>query len=137
MGSYSISQVGSLAGWAALDGVMPGKAFIEEQLGADFTGISVNGTEPGGESPFWHTHSALEEIYIVLDGEGELALDDEVVPLTAGTIVRVGTNVWRALRCLPDSPHALAWLCIRTGGDTLAKIGDDSELDSERPFPWA
>ena len=56
---------------------------------------------------------------------------------TPGTVVRVGTDTWRAMRCLPDSPVPLRWLCIRGGGDTLANIGNDADLNQERPFPWA
>lgn len=136
MSTYSVSQVGPIDGWGALDGVAPGKAFVEEALGNEFVGISVNGTEPGGTSPFWHTHSKLEEIYIFIDGTGELALDDEVIAVGAGTIARVGPNVWRGLRCSPDSPTQLKWLCIRAGGDTLAHIGNDADLDGDRPYPW-
>ena len=136
MSNYYTSQVGPLADWGALDGVAPGKKFVEGELGSQFAGISVNFTQPGGATPFWHTHNTLEEIYIFLEGEGEFAVEDEVLPIHPGTIIRVGQGAWRAHRCLPDG-SALKWLCVRAGGDTLENIGNDAEIDSDRPYPWS
>lgn len=137
MSDYGISQVGPVADWSALEGAAPGKKFVEGDLGSEFAGISVNSTPQGEQSKFWHAHSKLEEIYMFLEGSGEMGVDDDVVPVQAGTIVRVGQGVWRVLRCLPESDVPLKWLCIRAGGEKLADIGHDAELDRERPFPWA
>lgn len=137
MGTYSVSQIGSMQTWAALEGVAPGKAFVETELGNEFIGISVNNTAPGATSPFWHTHSKIEEIYVFLEGVGQMALDDEVIAVAPGTVVRVGTDVWRALVCSPDSDSDLKWLCLRAGGAPLNQIGNDAEIDGERPYPWS
>lgn len=136
MSKYEIVEVGPLETWANLEGVAPGKEFVDGKLGSEFVGVSVNSTPPGGESPFWHTHTQVEEIYVILTGTGELALDEQVIPLQAGSIVRVPKDVWRALRCLPTSPQSMEWLCLRAGGDSLENIGQDGQLDQERPFPW-
>lgn len=122
--------------WKNLAGVAPGKSFVEGNLDSEFVGLSVNNTPPGGGSPFWHEHSKIEEIYVFLEGDGEMAIDDEVVPVAAGTIIRVPQGVWRALRCLPSSETDLKWLCIRAGEGSLAEIGNDAAIDQERPFPW-
>lgn len=131
MSSYSVADVGGFDVWDET-----GKRFVEKDVATRFIGMSVNSTRPGEGSAFWHAHAKLEELYIVLDGQGEIALDDEVVPLTAGTTVRVGPGVWHALRALPDSPVPMRWLCVRSGGEALREIGHDAERDSERPFPW-
>ncbi|MGO3766204.1 cupin domain-containing protein [Microbacterium gubbeenense] len=130
MSEYNVTTIGSVGSWT-------GKQFIEGDLGVENVGISVNATDPGDESPFWHSHAILEEIYVVLDGEGELAVGDDVVPLSAGTVVRVAPDSMRALRCLPSSPVALKWLCLRSGADSLAGTGKDATLDKESPFPWS
>ena len=137
MSDYTIFEAGPLSEWSQLNGVAPGKKFLEGELDLEFTGLSINATPPGGESPFWHTHAKVGEIYIFLEGTGELAVDDDIVPTKPGTMVRVGPDVWRAVRCLPDSDVPLKWLCIRNGGATLAAIGDDAEIDFGRPFPWS
>lgn len=128
----TVTQIGPLDAW----GGEKGKHFIEKEIGAQFAGVSVNTTEPGGESPFWHSHARLEEIYMIVDGRGEIALDDEVLPLEPGTVVRAAPGVMHVLRCLPDSPTALRWLCVRAAGVELEGVGTDATLDRERPFPW-
>ena len=70
-----------------------------------------------------------------------MGLDDEVVPVKAGTAVWVGQGVMRVWRCTPNSPTALKWLCIRAGGDRLANLsGTHSDATkvtaTERPLPW-
>ncbi len=35
----------------------------------------------GEQAGYWHTHSAIEEVYLFLTGQGEMGLDDEVVPV--------------------------------------------------------
>jgi len=128
----NVTQIGELASW----GGETGKQFVEKEVGAQFAGVSVNTTQPGGEAPFWHAHARLEEIYVVIDGRGEFALGDEVLPLEAGTVVRVAPGVMHALRALPDSPTPMRWICIRAAGMELSEVGRDAELDRDRPFPW-
>ncbi|WP_193597753.1 cupin domain-containing protein [Microbacterium sp. YJN-G] len=128
----TVTQIGQLDAW----GGEKGKHFIEKEIGAQFVGTSVNTTQPGGESPFWHAHTKLEEIYIIVDGRGEFALGDEVLPLEPGTTLRVAPGVMHALRALPDSPAPMRWLCIRAAGQEMSSVGNDAELDRDRPFPW-
>lgn len=130
MSEHTVTDIGRVDSWT-------GKQFIDGALGSENAGISINATEPGDQSPFWHSHAHTEEIYIVLDGEGEIAIDDDVVPLSAGSAVRVAPNSMLALRCLPSSAGALKWICVRSGADSLAGIGKDAALDRERPFPWS
>lgn len=129
MSGYNVTQIGTVDAWT-------GKEFVEGELGTANVGISINATEPGGESPFWHSHARIEEVYLVLEGTGEIAIGDDIVPLQAGTLVRVAPGSMLALRCLPDSPAPMKWICVRTGADSLADIGNDATLDSDRPFPW-
>lgn len=137
MSSYDILEIGAPDTWADPEGGPVAKQFIDKQMPAQFIGTSTNAAEPGTEAPFWHAHDVLEEVYLFLAGRGQMALDDDVVDVQAGSVVRVGQGVMRAWRALPDSPEPLRWLCIRAGGDTLAGIGRDGSLDRERPMPWA
>ena len=129
MSDYSVISIGSVDSWA-------GKSFVQGDLGSDTLGLSVNATEPGESSPFWHSHASSEEIYIVLDGRGEISVAGDIVPLEAGTVVRVAPGTEMALRALPESPVAMKWLCIRSGADTIEAIGNDATIDQETPFPW-
>jgi uncharacterized cupin superfamily protein len=129
MSEYKVTELGGIDEWV-------GKSFIQGEIGADTVGISVNATEPGDSSPFWHSHAESEEIYIVLDGRGEISVGADTVALKAGTVVRVAPSSKLALRALPDSATPLKWLCIRSGANTIEAIGNDATLDQETPFPW-
>lgn len=136
MSSYDVLEIGAPASWKDPEGGPAAKRFIDKEIPAQYIGTSANALEPGAQMPFWHSHDKLEEVYVFLAGRGQFALDDDVIDVRAGSVVRVGQGVMRTWRALPDSPEALRWLCIRAGGDTLANIGRDGELDRERPMPW-
>ncbi|MDE5720390.1 MAG: cupin domain-containing protein, partial [Paramuribaculum sp.] len=76
-----------------------GKKFLKEATGATSCEISF-GTLPSGASvPFFHSHRANEENYIILSGKGRFQIDDEVFDIAEGSIVRVATGCDRNLRC--------------------------------------
>ena len=129
MSNFTVIQAGPMDAW-------DGKRFVDQDLGLQNFGLSVNATPPGEGAPFWHSHATLEELYIFLDGEGEMAVEGEVFPVRAGTIVKVGTNAMHHLHANADSSGPLKWLCVRGGGMPLAEVGRDATLDQERPAPW-
>jgi mannose-6-phosphate isomerase-like protein (cupin superfamily) len=141
-GKYQVFELGSLESWGQYVGGLspqttaPGRKFLEKDLALDYFGVSINSRLPGEGADYWHAHSVLEELYLFLEGEGELALDDEVLPVKAGSAVRVGQGVMRTWRCKPDSPVPLKWICIRAGGAKLAEIPRDAQPIRDRPFPW-
>ena len=64
---------------------------------------TANALEPGEEAGYWHSHSRIEELYVFLGGQGEMGLDDDIVQVSEGSVVRVGQGVWRTWRAVPDS----------------------------------
>lgn len=136
MSNYDVLPLGSIDTWGQFTGVAPGKRFVEAEVPLQYLGASANSLEPGGNAPFWHRHSVHEELYIFLTGRGQMALDDELIDVEPGTLVRVGQGVWRAWHASSDSDGPLTWLCIRAGGASLQEIGRDGDLDTERPLPW-
>jgi uncharacterized cupin superfamily protein len=68
--------------------------------GSQATGLGHGILEPGSLSAPFHCHSAEEEIFVVLDGEGTLLLGDEEHPIHRGTVVGrpPGTRIAHALR---------------------------------------
>jgi uncharacterized cupin superfamily protein len=139
---YKVFDVGPMSDWNRFYGGLspataaPGRKFLDQDLALDFFGVSINSREPGQGADYWHAHSILEELYFFLEGEGEMALDDEVVPVTSGTAIRVAQGVMRTWRCKPDSPVPLKWICIRAGGAKLKDIPKDAQPITDRPFPW-
>jgi uncharacterized cupin superfamily protein len=69
--------------------------------GSRHTGLQHVQLEPGAESAPLHCHSLEEEIFVILEGEGRLVLDDAVqAPLRRGHVVArpPGTGVAHVLR---------------------------------------
>jgi len=142
MDGYQITELGDLDRWREhFGGFTPeksrdGRRVVDHEIPMQFIGVTANSLVPGEEAGYWHTHSVLEELYLFLAGEGEMGLDDDVVPVRAGTAVRVAQGVMRTWRCTPGSSGNLTWLCIRGGGQELDRIPTDSRRDTERPMPW-
>jgi uncharacterized cupin superfamily protein len=56
-------------------------------LGSQRSGLQHVVVAPGRHSTVQHCHSIEEEIFIVLDGDGVLILDEEETPIRAGTVI--------------------------------------------------
>ncbi len=93
----------------------PSSPFVERDLGVAIgsvtTGISQVTLAPGqlGYPP--HCHSAEEEIFVVLEGEGTLLLGDDEHPVRSGSVVGrpPGTRVAHAFRAGEESLVFLAY----------------------------
>jgi len=140
---YQVLGIGALDEWRDhYGGFRPassrdGRRVVDHELAMQFIGLTANALEPGEEAGYWHAHARIEELYVFLEGQGQMGLDDELVDVGPGTVVRVGQDVWRTWRCTPDSPTQLRWLCIRAGGTELPELPDDSTRAEDRPSPWA
>ncbi len=143
MSDYQITELGELDSWRDhFGGFTPeksrdGRRVVDHEIPMQFIGVTANSLVPGEEAGYWHSHAVIEELYLFLAGEGEMGLGDDVVPVKAGTAIRVSQDVMRTWRCLPSSPGNLTWLCIRGGGQELDKIPTDSRRITDVPMPWS
>ena len=73
---------------------------LGEAAGAGGTGLNHVEVAPGKEGDPLHCHSLEEEIFVILDGDGMLVLDEEETPVRAGSVVArpAGTGVSHQLR---------------------------------------
>jgi uncharacterized cupin superfamily protein len=80
-------------------------------VGSVRTGLLHLELAPGTESSPQHCHSAEEEIYVVLEGDGVLMLGDEETPVRAGSVVSLppGTGVAHAVRAGESGMTLLAY----------------------------
>lgn len=142
MSDYQLTRIGAPEQWRDFHGGFDktrsrdGRRVIDHELTMQYIGMTANALVPGEEAGYWHVHEKIEEMYVFLAGHGQMGLDDDVVDVEAGTVVRVGQGVWRTWRASPDSPGELCWLCIRAGGEQLPHMPDDSRRGPERPMPW-
>ncbi len=113
----------------------PGRRVLDKEMPLEFIGVTVNSREPGEGAHYWHSHATIEELYLFLEGEGVMALDDEIVPVRAGSAVRVDQGVRRSWCAGAESPGPMRWLGIRAGGAPLSEL-HDATLYPEIPLPW-
>ncbi|WP_304645958.1 cupin domain-containing protein [uncultured Duncaniella sp.] len=108
-----------------------GKQFVKEATGATSCEISF-GTLPTGTSvPFFHSHKANEENYIILSGSGKFQVDDNIFDIDEGSVIRVSTDCDRNLRC--TSTETMTYICIQAkegslGGYTMT----DAEITERK-----
>lgn len=142
MSGYQIVNVGAPEKWRDFyggfrpDSSRDGRRVVDHEMTNQYIGLTVNALEPGEEAGYWHTHSQVEELYVFLAGRGQMGLDDNLVEVSAGDVVRVSPEVWRTWRCRPDSPGQLQWLCIRAGATELPEFPNDATRDTERAMLW-
>ena len=106
--------------------------FARRALGSSNLGVSRETLAPGFRVPFGHTHREQEEVYVVLRGSGRIKIDDEIVELREGDLVRVAPGAWRCTEAGADGMQLLAV------GAPIPE-GDDSELEqgwwADQPSP--
>jgi uncharacterized cupin superfamily protein len=68
--------------------------------GSELSGLNVDVVEPGMLNSFPHCHSAEEELFVVLEGDGLCLLGDEEHPVRRGSIVArpPGTRIAHTFR---------------------------------------
>ena len=62
-----------------------------------------------GQATERHYHAEAEEIYFVLDGEGEMELDGAIARLRSGDAVPIPPGAWHQIRNTGSEP--LRFLC--------------------------
>ena len=85
---------------------------VGRRTGSISTGLRHGTIAAGACGPPPHVHSAEHEIFVVLEGSGEIVLGDETFPVRAGSVVGrpAGTGVAHQLRAGADGPlRFLAW----------------------------
>ncbi len=112
-------SIGSLCGFE-------GKQFVKEAIGATSCEISFGSLPSGAAVPFFHSHKANEENYIILSGAGKFQVDDNVFDVVEGSVIRVSTNCDRNLKC--TSTEAMTYICIQAKEDSL---GDYTMTDAD------
>ena len=104
-------------------------------LGASAFGFQVTDFPPGFPAEMYpnhtHEHDGQEEVYLVLDGEGEMTVGGEKVPMNRDTWIRVGPSVPRHV-----APDADGMRMLVIGGvpggvyspDATTELGGPEEM---------
>lgn len=124
MTNYKTTELGKLDEIINLEN---GKVFLHDSL--DLTGceISVNTVPKGFKVPFNHKHKQNEEIYIILKGEGVIAVDGENVLVKEGSAVKILPEAARTIENTGDG--VFQFICIQAKKNSLEQFGlGDAEL---------
>ena len=116
---FAHASIGSLHGFE-------GKQFVKDAIGATSCEISFGSLPTGAAVPFFHSHKENEENYIILSGAGKFQVDDNVVDIAEGSVIRVATNCDRNLKCTSAEP--LTYICIQA---TEGSLGGYTMTDAE------
>jgi mannose-6-phosphate isomerase-like protein (cupin superfamily) len=81
-----------------------GKVFLGEILKSTGVEISFQILPPDTSIPFLHIHTNHEEIYIFLKGSGEFQVDNNIINIKEGTIIRISPEGKRTWRNTSDKP---------------------------------
>lgn len=104
-----------------------GKVFLNSLLELTSAEISINKLPPRTSMPFHHRHRSNEEIYIFIKGRGEFRVDDELIPIREGTIIRVAPEGVRCWRNVSDEPLYYVVVQSRVGSYGNDRTIEDGE----------
>lgn len=81
-----------------VDPVSDGLYFLREDLDTDQLGVSVLDCEPGWTGmEHDHAEEDHEEVYLLVEGEATVTIEDEQVELSAGDAVRIPPEATRQI----------------------------------------
>ena len=138
--NYTQFESGSLKSWIENSveipglGKVPGKLFLKEQMGLTSCEISINALPPGEGMPFHHTHKQNEEIYIFINGTGQVQIDDEVLDVKEGSIVKIAPNGVRTWR--NNGTEMLVYLVLQMKDNSLIQWGVEDADVPEKEVTW-
>lgn len=105
--NYQIKSIGDFASIQRAD--------LKEQLGFTSCEISINTLEANSSVPFVHHHKENEEVYLILDGEGKIKLDNELINIKKGDVLRLAPSVKRQI----FATSKLNYICIQAKENSL------------------
>jgi mannose-6-phosphate isomerase-like protein (cupin superfamily) len=134
--NFSAVQVGKwedLSQYKITDPVKArGKVFLKDELQCTGMEVSLNVFPPGISMPFYHKHKENEELYIFVRGQGQFEIDDEIIEIKEGTVIRVaqeGERIWRN-----NSSEPLYFICIQAKANTLRKSAIEDGIRLDKPI---
>ncbi|MDE7213777.1 MAG: cupin domain-containing protein [Anaeroplasmataceae bacterium] len=97
-----------------------GREELHNQLSLTGAEISINKLPAGSGVPFVHSHKKNEEIYIIIEGEGSVLIDDETIHLTKGDCLRISPKAKRQFSAGKES--SISYICIQVKENSLEEF---------------
>lgn len=93
---------------------------LHQQLNLTGAEISINLLPAGTNIPFIHSHKQNEEIYAILEGEGNAIIDNETITLQAGDWIRISPAAKRQF--FASQTKAMKYICIQVKENSLKEF---------------
>lgn len=120
---YAHASVGSFKGYE-------GKQFVKAVTEATSCEISFGTLLPGTAVPFFHSHKANEENYVILSRRGKFQVNGDVFDIAEGSVIRVSTGCNRNLKCTSTEP--MTYICIQAKEGSLEEYTmTDAEITEQ------
>ena len=105
---------------------------LKEALNLTGCEVSINELPANVSVPFVHAHKQNEELYIILDGEGELFIDGEVLKVSKGDAVCIDPE---GKRCFRAGTSGIKMMCIQSKKGSLEQytMSDGVIVDDVKP----
>jgi mannose-6-phosphate isomerase-like protein (cupin superfamily) len=82
--------------------------FARKHIGSEHLGVTRFRYGAGVRPPYGHHHREQEEVYVVTGGSGRVRLNDEILDVSEGDVVRVAPHVIRAFEGGPEGLELIA-----------------------------
>ena len=89
---------------------------LKEALNLSGCEVSINELPANVSVPFVHSHKQNEELYIILEGNGELFIDGEVLKVSKGDALRIDPE---GKRCFRAGKSGIKMICIQSKKGSL------------------
>ena len=125
MADYTVVRADDVEDFYAGTGVPGEFRSLGGALGAEQLSITLIRVPPHSdfEQGTGHYHDETEELYVIARGTLTMRFEDEIVPVEAGSVVRVAPTTRRSHRNEGDEPVEL-WALSRSDG-----MGDAHKMD--------
>lgn len=91
-----------------------------DKIGSSGMGVMLHVVEPGKKAFPFHNHHKIEELFVILEGEGTYRFGEESYAIKTGDVCAASTGG-------PDKAHQI----INTGGKPLKYLGISTKADTE------
>ena len=109
-------------------------ARIGAQLGMTKMGCTLVELEPGKRAWPFHLHYGQEELFVILQGSGQLRYDDGIYELVAGDVFFAGTGPGTAHQIINSSQATLTYLALSSMDDP--EVCYDPDSDKYGAYCW-
>lgn len=105
-----------------------GKIFTKEYLNTTGMEISFQTLQAGTDVGYFHIHRKNEEVFIILNGQGEFQIDEQRFEVCEGSMVRIAPEGARRIYNTSDKPMTFMVIQAKAGSLEEYSTGDGERV---------